>query len=86
MSSYVVYDTLRDTDASHRRKIRVDKHLSLDDAKRSAQSRFLRFTRAPQPEMTVECITVETNEGEILYELPEAVRNRNQAHRSNSSS
>ena len=75
MSSYVVYDTLRDTDASHQRKIRVDKYLSLDDAKHSAQTRYLRFARAPQPEGNVERITVETNEGEILYELPEAVRN-----------
>lgn len=74
MPSYVVYDTLRDTDASHQRKIRVDKHLSLDDAKRAAQTRYIRFARAPQPEGNVERITVETNEGEIVYELPEAVR------------
>ncbi len=55
------------------RKIRVDKHISLEDAKRSAQMRFIRFARGPQPGETekVERVTVETAQGEIVYELPE---------------
>ena len=73
MASYVVYDTLLGDDLTRRRKIRVDKHLSLEDAKRSAQMRYIRFARSPQTEDIgkVECITVETLDGEIVYELPE---------------
>ena len=75
MPGYVVYDTLRGTDAARPRKVRVDKHVSLEDAKRSAQMRFIRFARAPQPgeAVDVERVTVETGEGEIVYELPGAV-------------
>lgn len=75
MTSYVVYDTLLGADASRRRKVRVDKHQSLEEAKRAAQMRYIRFARAPQPDTSVERITVETIEGEIIYELPEVTRN-----------
>ena len=73
MAGYVVYDTLRGNDATRQRKVRVDKHVTLEDAKRAAQMRFIRFARAPQQgEMAdVERVTVETGEGEILFELPE---------------
>ncbi len=79
MASYVVYDTILGTDATRRRKVRVDKHLSLEEAKRSAQMRYIRFARGPQPDDTgkVECITVETTDGEIVYELPETAVSRN---------
>ena len=75
MAGYVVYDTLRGNDATRQRKVRVDKHVSLEDAKRSAQMRFIRFARAPEKgEMAdIERVTVETGEGEIMYELPEVV-------------
>ena len=75
MAGYVVYDTVQGADATRRRKIRVDKHISLEDAKRSAQMRFIRFARGPQAGETekVERITVETVQGEIVYELPDAV-------------
>lgn len=72
MASYVVYDTFLGEDLSRRRKVRVDKHPSLEEAKQSAQMRYIRFARVPLPETgKVECITVETIEGEIVYELPE---------------
>lgn len=74
MTSYVVYDTLLGEDTSRRRKVRVDKHPSLDEAMRSAQTRFLRFARAPRPGESVERVTVETADGEIVYELPQAGR------------
>lgn len=71
--SYVVYDTLLGKDAAaHCRKIRVDKHISLDEAKRSAQLRFIRFSRAPETGTgaNLERVTVETNDGQIVFELP----------------
>ena len=73
MAGYVVYDTVQGNDAARRRKIRVDKHVSLEDAKRAAQMRFIRFARGPQPGETekIERVTVETTHGEIVYELPE---------------
>jgi len=73
MSVFVVYDTLVGSDAN-RRKIRVDKHGLLEEAKRSAQLRFIRLARPPQSgdPANLERITVETVEGEIVYELPEA--------------
>ncbi|MGI4787684.1 MAG: hypothetical protein ACRYFS_02410 [Janthinobacterium lividum] len=76
MSTYVVYDTLLGNDAVRCRKIRVDKYVTLEDAKRSAQLRFIRFSRGPQPGETtsVDRVTVETNEGEIVYELPSVPR------------
>lgn len=79
MASYVVYDTLLGNDLTRRRKVRVDKHLSLEEAKRSAQVRYIRFARGPQPEDAgkVECITVETTDGEIVYELPETAASPN---------
>ena len=75
MAGFVVYDTLRGNDTARQRKVRVDKHVSLEDAKRSAQMRFIRFARAPQTgeAADVERVTVETGEGEIVYEIPEAV-------------
>ena len=74
MASYVVYDTLLGTDAA-RRKVRVDKHFSLEEPKRSAQLRFIRFSRGPQPDAaaSIASVTVETPDGEIIYELPSAV-------------
>lgn len=72
---YVVYDTLLSTDAAaHCRKVRVDKHVSLEEAKRSAQLRFIRFARGPQPGGTanLERVTVETSDGQIVFELPTA--------------
>ena len=78
MSNYVVYDTLLSNDAaSYCRKVRVDKYVSLEDAKRSAQLRFIRFSRAPQPgeSTSLERVTVETADGQILFELPAASRN-----------
>ena len=73
VSGYVVYDTLRGNDGSQRRKVRVDKTSSLEDAKRVAQMRYIRFARAPQgsENADLESITVETLIGEIVYELPE---------------
>ena len=71
--AYVVYDTLLGKDAvASRRKIRIDKHTSLDDAKRSAQMRFIRLARAPQPgnNSALERVTVETTDGQIVFELP----------------
>ncbi len=71
--AYVVYDTLLGKDAAAScRKIRVDKHVSLDDAKRSAQMRFIRMVRAPQPgdNTSLERVTVETADGQIVFELP----------------
>ncbi len=73
--AYVVYDTLLSTDAvAHCRKIRVDKHVSLEEAKRSAQLRFIRFARAPQidEKASLERVTVETSDGQIVFELPSA--------------
>lgn len=79
MVSYVVYDTLLGEDLTRRRKIRVDKHPSLEAAKQSAQMRYIRFARGPLPENTgkVECITVETQDGQIVYELPETAASPN---------
>ncbi len=75
MANYVVYDTLLGADAARRRKIRVDKHVSLEDAKRAAQMRFIRSARGPQlGEEPVERVTVETGDGEIVYELPDGAR------------
>lgn len=71
--AYVVYDTLLGKDAAAScRKIRVDKHASLDDAKRSAQMRFIRLARAPQPggNSNLEQVTVEAIGGQIVFELP----------------
>ena len=75
--AYVVYDTLLGNHAAHSRKIRVDKYVSLDEAKRSAQLRFIRLSRGPQSDeaASVERVTVETPDGEIVYELPSAPRN-----------
>ena len=70
---YVVYDTLFSTNAAaHCRKVRVDKHVSLEEAKRAAQLRFIRFSRGPQADETVclERVTVETPDGQIVFELP----------------
>ena len=75
---YVVYDTLLGTDAAaYCRKVRVDKCVSLEEAKRLAQLRFIRFSRGPQAGETtsLERVTVETTEGEIVFELPTASRN-----------
>lgn len=48
--AHVVYDTLLSQDTTaHCRKIRVDKCVTLEDAKRFAQLRFIRFARGPQP-------------------------------------
>ena len=73
VSGYVVYDTLRGNDVTQRRKVRVDKQTSLEEAKRVAQLRYIRFARAPQDSegADLESITVETLIGEIVYELPE---------------
>lgn len=80
MPGYVVYDTLQDEDASHPRKVRVDKHDSLEEAKRSAQMRYIRSARPHQAgEPAVARITVETSQGEIVYELPELTSARPQA-------
>ncbi len=71
--AYVVYDTLLSTDAAaYCRKVRVDKHVSLEEAKRSAQLRFIRLARGPQPgeNSSLERVTVETPEGQIVFELP----------------
>ena len=75
MANYVVYDTLLGNDAAaYCRKVRVDKYLTLEDAKRSAQLRFIRYGRAPQPGETtsLERVTVETTDGQIVFELPTA--------------
>ena len=72
---YVVYDTLLSTSAAaHCRKVRVDKHVSLEEAKRAAQLRFIRFSRGPQVGETasLERVTVETPDGQIVFELPTA--------------
>ena len=76
--SYVVYDTLLSTDAAaHCRKVRVDKHVSLEEAKLSAQLRFIRLARGPQPgdSANLERVTVETSDGQIVFELPSVSRN-----------
>lgn len=73
MASFVVYDTLLGTGAAaHCRKVRIDKHVSLEEAKRSAQLRFIRYARGPQPDAdtSLERVTVETNDGQIVFELP----------------
>ena len=75
MANYVVYDTLLGNDAAaYCRKVRVDKYVSLEDAKRSAQLRFIRFSRSPQPgeNTSLERVTVETADGQIVFELPSA--------------
>lgn len=71
---YVVYDILLSTSAAHCRKVRVDKHVSLEEAKRAAQLRFIRFSRGPQVGETasLERVTVETPDGQIVFELPTA--------------
>jgi len=77
MASYVVYDTLLGADAARPRKVRVDKYAHLDEAKRFAQLHFIRTARGSEAGETasVERVTVETLDGDIVYELPSANRN-----------